>query len=189
MFAEHDASGPASRVVGDDHELEDNEHPWAVPRGEHEHDKGCQEGNVHGRKRRRHDVAHPRFLPVIEQTPRGAHEHRDVQSEEHPLATQPPCARDHADRTDVQRRDGQRNPHAGKRTSKFPDADKAHERNNTHECGKRREEWDCNSGNQYNRSRDGLRKVAPSLPRRPTRGMILTSGPRGKDAGEERTIS
>ena len=160
-----------------------------MPCSEHENDKRGQERNVHSSKRRGHDVAHPRFLSMIKETPRSAHEHRNVQGEQHALGAQPPRTRHHADRADIQRCDSQRNAHARKRAGKLPNTDKTHEGDNTNECGKRGEERDCDSGNQHDRSRDCLWKVAPGLPRLPTRGMVLTSRPRGKDAGEERTIS
>ena len=93
------------------------------------------------------------------------------------------------DRADIQRCDSQRNAHARKRAGKLPNTDKTHEGDNTNECGKRGEERDCDSGDQHDRSRDCLRKVAPGLPRRPLAGWFSRVGPGEKTrARNERSV-
>ena len=51
VFAEHHAGSPATGVVGDHHQLKDNEHPGVMPRRHHEHHERGQERHVDGRKR------------------------------------------------------------------------------------------------------------------------------------------
>ena len=126
---------------------------------------------------------------MIEQTPRRTHKHRDVQSEEHTFAAKPPRAGHHADGADVQRRDRQGDAHARKRTRQLPNTNEAHKSDDANERRQRRKQRYRNCGNQDNRSGNCLRQVTPGLPRRPTRGMIVASGPRGKDSGKNRTIS
>ena len=185
MLTEQNTGSPAARIIGDHHQLENHEHPRVTPRGEHKHHERGQERHIRRRERRRDDITHPRFLTPIQQTPRSAHEHRDVESEEHSLAAEPPRARHHADRTHVQRCHSQGDAHARKRTSQLPNAHQTHERNDTYECGQRRKQGNRDSGDQNDRRRDCLRKITTRLPRGPTRGMIIARGTRGKDTSQQ----
>ena len=124
-------------------------------------------------------------MTTVQESPRRADKHGDVQGEEHTLCAQPPRAGHHADSADIQRRHRQGDAHAREGARKLPNADEAHEGDNADKRRQRREQRNGDRSDQDNSGRDRLRKITPGLPRCPTRGMIVGSGARGEDSGKK----